>query len=157
MEAQILPARKSDVERIQELNAELSEMEAEEYDPTIDSEWTLTDEAAGWYMERIKQGNGFAKVVEDGGRVTGYAIGITGSAEVFRTIGALAELETMYLQPKYRGHGTGSELIKEFKDWAEERDADSLRVEASVQNKGAIRFYRETGFEDYSVTLEEDF
>ena len=47
--------------------------------------------------------------------------------------------------------------MEEFKDWAEEQDADRLRVEASAQNKGAIRFYRENGFEDYSATLEEDF
>lgn len=67
METQIRQARTSDVERIQELNAELSEKEAEEYDPTIDPEWTLTEEAANWYRERINKGNGFAEVVQENG------------------------------------------------------------------------------------------
>lgn len=157
METQIRPAEKSDVERIQELDAQLSETEAEEYDPIIDPEWTLTEEAAGWYRERINQGNGFAEVVEENGQVIGYAVGVTGSAEVFRTTDTLADLETMYLQPEYRGEGIGTELMEEFKDWAQKQDADRLRVEASAQNTGAIEFYQENGFEDYSVTLEEDF
>ena len=63
----------------------------------------------------------------------------------------------MYLQPKYRGQGIGTELVEEFKEWTEEKDADRLRVEASAQNKRAIKFYQENGFEDYTVTLEEDF
>lgn len=47
--------------------------------------------------------------------------------------------------------------MKEFKDWVEKQEADRLRVEASAQNRRAIRFYQENGFEDYSVTLEEVF
>jgi GNAT superfamily N-acetyltransferase len=157
METQIQPAQNTDIEKIQELNADLSEMEAGEHDPTIDPEWTLTEEAANWYRERINQGNGFAVVAQEDEEVIGYAIGVTGSAEVFRTTDTLAELETMYLQPKYRGQGIGAELVGEFKEWAEEKDADRLRVEASARNKRAIKFYQENGFEDYTVTLEEDF
>ncbi|QGA80393.1 GNAT family N-acetyltransferase [Candidatus Nanohalobium constans] len=132
-------------------------MEAEEHDPTIDPEWTLTEEAANWYRERINQGNGFAVVAQEDQTVIGYAIGVTESAEEFRTTDTLAELETMYLQPQYRGQGIGSKLVQEFKDWAREKGADRLRVEASAENEDAIRFYQENGFEDYSVTLEEDF
>jgi len=157
METQIRQAKTSDIERIQELNAELSKMEAEEYDPTIDPEWTLTEEAANWYRERINQGNGYAVIAQQDEQVIGYAIGVAGSAEVFRTTDTLAELETMYLQPEHRGQGIGTKLMENFKDWTEEKDADRLRVEASAQNKGAIRFYRENGFEDYALTLEEDF
>ena len=85
METQIQPAQNTDIEKIQELNADLSEMEAEEHDPTINPEWTLTEEAANWYRERINQGNGFAVVAQEDKEVIGYAIGVTGSAEVFRT------------------------------------------------------------------------
>lgn len=157
METELRSAETSDIVRIQELNAKLSEMEAEEHDSTIDPEWCLTEEAANWYRKRINQGNGFAVVAQEDQTVIGYAIGATGSAEEFRTTDTLAELETMYLQPEYRGQGIGTRLLEEFKDWADNQDADRLRVEASAQNKGAIRFYRDNGFEDYTITLEGDF
>jgi len=40
---------------------------------------------------------------------------------------------------------------------ADEKVADRLRVEASAQNKGAISFYRDNGFEDHTVIMEDDF
>jgi len=46
--------------------------------------------------------------------------------------------------------------MENFKEWAKEKDADRLRVEASADNEEAIRFYRENEFEDYTVILEED-
>lgn len=157
MKTEIRQAEASDIETIQELNAELSEMEAERYDPTINVEWTLSDEAADWYRKRINQSDGFAYVVEDNETVVGYAIGACNEPEAFREVDKIAEMKTMFLKPKYRGEGIGSDLMDEFKDWAEEKDAERLRVEASADNKGAIRFYRENGFKDYSLTLEEDF
>ncbi|MFB6099639.1 MAG: N-acetyltransferase family protein [Candidatus Nanohalobium sp.] len=80
-----------------------------------DPDWCLTEEAASWYRERINQGNGFAEVVEDDGQVIGYAIGVAESAEEFRTTNTLAELETMYLQPEYRGQGIGTQIINSSK------------------------------------------
>jgi len=156
MEAEIRKAETNDIEKIQNLNAELSRKEAEEYDSTIDPEWTLTEEAAGWYWERINKEKGFARVVEENGEVIGYTVGVVGSAEEFRTTDTLAEIETMYLQPEHRGQGFGTQLMQNFKHWAEEKDADRLRVEASAQNKRAIKFYMENGFKDYKFTLEED-
>jgi RimJ/RimL family protein N-acetyltransferase len=157
MRTELRQAETSDIETIQELNTELSEMEAERYDPTINVEWTLSDQAADWYRKRINQSDGFAYVVEDNETVVGYAIGACSEPEAFREVDKIAEMETMFLKPEYRGEGIGSELMNEFKDWAEEKDVERLRVEASADNKGAIRFYRENGFKDYSLTLEEDF
>jgi hypothetical protein len=101
MDSKIRKASTGDIQRIQELNAELLEMEAEKHDPTIDAEWTLTEEAANWYRERINQGNGFAVVAQEDEEVIGYAIGVTGSAEIFRTTDTLPEHGAMYLTPKY--------------------------------------------------------
>jgi GNAT superfamily N-acetyltransferase len=148
-------AETSDIEKIQQLNADLSEKEKEEYDPTIDPDYTLTDEAADWYRKRIE--NGFAQVAEKDGETIGYIIAGTHQAENFRQIHKIAELETMYLKPEHRGKGIGTEFVENFKDWAEKQDVDRLRVEASAENEGAIKFYRRNGFKDYAVTLEEDF
>ena len=151
----IRDAQTSDIEKIQQLNARLSKKEKEEYDPTIDQEYTLTDEAADWYRQRIR--NGFAQVAEKDGETIGYIIAGTHQAENFRQIQEIAELETMYLKPEHRSEGLGTQLVENFKDWATKQDVDRLRVEASAENKGAIKFYRRNGFENYALTLEEDF
>lgn len=156
MTTEVREAQETDIDKIQELSAELSEMESEEFDPTINPEWCLTEEAENWYRDRIHSPDGFATVAQEEGEVIGYAVGITVRAETFRTTEKLAELESMYLRPEYRGQGIGTQLVDEFKDWAEQKDADRLRVQASAQNQDAIDFYQKNGFQDYSLTLETD-
>jgi len=153
---EIRDAEPEDVEKIQQLNKELSEKEAEEFDPTINTEYTLTDEAANWYRQRIEEENGFVKVAHKSGEIFGYAIGSIQDAEGFRTTEKLAEIESMYLTPEPRGKGIGMEFVEKLRNWAVEKDAERLRAVASAGNKAGIRFYRQQGLEDYSVTLEED-
>lgn len=149
-------AQKSDIEVIQKLNKKLSEKEAEEFDETINVEYTLTDDAAEWYRQRITEEDGFAMVAEDSEEVIGYAVGGIHDAEEFRDIDRLAEIESMYLEPEYRGKGIGTQFVEKLRDWAVENNADRLRAEASAGNKAGIKFYRNKGLEDYSLTLEED-
>jgi GNAT superfamily N-acetyltransferase len=149
-------AETSDVETIQKLNKQLSDKEAEEFDQTINVEYTLTDEAAEWYRQRINEDDGFAMVAEDSGEVVGYAVGGIQKAEEFRDINTIAEIESMYLEPEYRGQGIGTQFVEKLRDWAVENNADRLRAEASAGNKAGIDFYRQQGLKDYSVTLEEN-
>lgn len=155
MNVKIREAEKPDIQKIQELNAELSEKEANEYDPTIDPEYTYTEEAENWYRGLI-QDTGFAKVAEKDGEIIGYAVGDISHAEEFRNIEKIAILESMYLKPEHRSKGIGTEFVNKFKTLAEKQDAERIRVEASAENTDAIRFYREKGFKDYSLTLEKD-
>lgn len=156
MQAEIRKASIEDLNTIQELSIKLSEKEAEEFDSTIDPEWNSTEEATEYFRERITEENSFAMVAEDDGQVTGYAIGAITEAEEYREDLEIAELETMYILPEYRSQGIGTELMEQFTSWSEEKDANRLRVEATAQNEGTIRFYRENGFEDYALTLEID-
>lgn len=149
-------AKTADVKAIQELNKQLSEKEASEFDETINTEFTLTEEAEEWYKQRITGEDGFVRLVEDSGEVVGYAIGGLHNAEEFRHTDKLAEIESMYLKPEYRGQGLGTQLVEKLRKWAIENNADRLRAEASAGNKAGIRFYRNKGLKDYSVTLEED-
>lgn len=156
MQTEVRKAAVEDLDAIQELSIRLSEKEEEEFDPTIDPEWNSTEDATEYFGERITENNGFAMVAEEDGKVTGYTIGSITETEEYRDDLKVAELETMYILPKYRGKGIGTELVNQFNSWSEEKDADRLRVEATAQNKDAIRFYRENGFEDYALTLERE-
>jgi ribosomal protein S18 acetylase RimI-like enzyme len=156
MQTEIREAEVKDLDVIEELSVKLSAKESEEFDSTINPEWSSTEEAKDYFRERINEENGFAIVIENEGQVVGYALGSITDAEACREDLEIAELGSMYIMPEYRSQGIGTELMEQFTSWSEEKDADRLRVEATAQNKDAIRFYRENGFEDYALTLERE-
>ncbi len=143
-----------DIDHLKELSRKLSLKEEDEFDQTIDPEWNTSEEAEDYFDSRINEENGFAIVAESGEEIIGYLVGGVNPAEEFRDTDQIAEAETMYIEPEYRGKGLGSEMFEEFLDWSKEKDAERARVEASAGNTGAINFYREHDFENYSITLE---
>jgi ribosomal protein S18 acetylase RimI-like enzyme len=52
--------------------------------------------------------------------------------------------------------GAGKKLIEEAKYMAREKGVKRIKVEAAVQNKKALTFYRSCGFEDFDLVLEMD-
>lgn len=155
MTYKIRVAEFEDLEIIQELSVRLSEKEEEEFDPTIDPEWNTTEEATEYFRERIKEENGFALVVEDD-EVVGYAVGGIREAESYRDDLDIAELETMYVELEYRSQGIGTKFMEEFEEWAEEQNADRIRVEVTSQNEKGISFYEKNGLEDYARIMEKE-
>lgn len=151
---EIRNAKNSDLENIQEFNHEMSKNEAEKYDPTINPEFPLKQEGEKYFRERIK--NDFAVIAEKDNEPVGYAVGAINPPEFYRTTGKVAEMENMFVAKNFRGRGIGSKLMEKFRSWAREKHADRLRVEASAENAGALKFYRKNDFEDYSITLEEN-
>ncbi|MFB6245382.1 MAG: N-acetyltransferase family protein [Candidatus Nanohaloarchaea archaeon] len=149
-------AEPDDLEIIKDLSVKLSEKEAEEFDSTIDPEWNNTDEAEEYFQQRINENSGFAFVVEDNQEVVGYAVGGIRDAESYREDLRIAELETMYVEPDYRREGIRTEFVNEFQRWAEEKDADRMRVEVTSQNEKGISFYENQGLEDYARIMEKD-
>lgn len=150
---EIREADLEDVERIQELSVKLSEWEQEEFDPTIDPDWNTTEQATNFFEQRVHEG--FAYVAEDESRIVGYLVGAVNGSEVYRDDLTVAELESMYLMPDYRGQGLGTELAERFEDDAVEHGADRIRVEVTAQNERGREFYRALGLEDYAVTMEK--
>ncbi len=156
MDADIREPREEDVEAIQEMAANMSESENEQFDPTIDPDWPIGEEAGGWFHDRIEDDDGFARVAVLDGRPIGYIVGAVIEAEVFRSIDDVAEAESMYVRPDHRGRGIGTAFMEVFHEWAQDQRADRTRVEVTAQNEAAIRFYRDNGFDEYAVTLEQD-
>jgi len=155
MNYQIRSASLDDLEVIQDLSVKLSEKEEQEFDPTIDPEWNKTEEATEYFRHRIQEEDGFALVVEDK-KVVGYIIGGLREAESYRNNLDIAELETMYVEPKYRSQGIGTRFVDKFENWAEQREADRMRVEVTSQNKKGISFYEDNGLEDYARIMEKE-
>ena len=68
---------------------------------------------------------------------------------------AIAEVENMYILEPCRNLGIGDMLMDEFEIWAKSKNANFLRVVATVQNTKGINFYRKNGFNDLDLTLEK--
>jgi len=156
MEYSLRDAKNTDLQIIRNLSVELSEKEAEEFDPTIDPEWNTEEDATKYFEARITQEDGFAMVAEEDEEVVGYILGRLRNAEDYRTDLDIAELETMYVKPEYRSQGIGTNFIQHFESWASEQNADRMRVEVTSQNEGGIQFYERNGLEDYARIMEKN-
>lgn len=154
MAAEIREAELEDVDRIQELSVRLSEWEEENFDPTIDPGWNRTDDATEFFEQRVYEG--YAYVAEDDSQVVGYLVGAVNGSEAYRDDLTVAELESMFLLPDYRGEGLGTELAERFEQDVEKQGADRIRVEVTAQNTRGHEFYRSMGLEDYAVTMEKE-
>jgi GNAT superfamily N-acetyltransferase len=149
-------AESEDLETIQQLSVRLSEKEQKEFDPTIDPDWNTTEEAMKYFKDRVEDEDGFAMVAEADSEIVGYAVGGLRGAESYRNDLDIAELETMFVRPKYRSQGIGSDFMSEFEIWADRKNADRLRVEVTSQNSGGRRFYKREGLEDYARIMEKE-
>ena len=108
-----------------------------------------------YFKKRISGKNSFIFVAEDKGKIIGYLCGAVRDCPYdYRIIPKYAELENMLVDKKFRGKGTGKKMVEEFLKWCKEKKADVVSVNASIQNKNGIEFYRKMGFNDYSLTLE---
>jgi len=156
MEPDIREPREDEIEAIASMAANMSESENERFDSTIDPDWPLGEEAHGWFRDRLVDEGGFVRVAVLDGSLIGYIVGAVREPESYRSIDAVAEAESMYVRPEHRGNGIGTMFMEVFDDWAQEQRVERTRVEVTAQNEAGIRFYRDNGFEDYAVILEQD-
>ena len=143
-----------DLKRIQELNLMLFDEELEKYDETINCDWPLSDKGAKFYRDRVEGDDGCGFVLIKDGEIVGYLVGSLSGDEFYRNVDSFAELDDMFILAEHRSGGYGGMLYDKFIEWCKEKGVKRLKVLVTVRNKGAIRFYKKKGFEDYNVTLE---
>lgn len=156
MKAIIRNATIDDLQKVQELNLKLFEKEYEEYDSLLNLNWTFGKEGTKYYKDRILKDDGcvFIAIVEN--EIIGYLCGGIKKAEEYRKISIVAELENTLVLEQFRSKGIGRQLFDEFIKWCKVKKIGKVRVEASAQNEGAIKFYRANNFKDYTLILEYD-
>ena len=94
-------------------------------------------------------------VAAAGSEVLGHLVGTYTEASPM-WLGVRAELVSMFVDPRVRGEGIGSRLVEHFRDWARDRGAVRIHVEAYAANEAALRFYRRQGFAPLSEKLAAD-
>ena len=79
-------------------------------------------------------------MAEDAGRLIGYVAGY--SHMTFYAGGSIAWVDEIWVEPPYRGRGTGRRLMKGFEAWALGRAC----VQVSLATRGAAPFYERLGY-----------
>jgi len=100
-------------------------------------------EPAEWHRRATRDGSFLAFIPE-----LATPAGLVGG---FEQEPGVAELVSMFVRPRARGHGAGEALIDAVVAWAQNRSATSVHLWVSETNKPAIRLYERCGF---TVTTE---
>ncbi len=152
MEVEVRLGRPDDFKEVRALFLKLCRLESDEFDPTIDPEFPLTEEGTSFLEKRLSEGACFVALVE--GETVGYLAGILEKPKAYRKCGKIGLLESLFVVDEMRERGVGNGLFKSFKEWCASQGAGRIKVEASFSNPRAIEFYRELGFSDYVLSLE---
>ena len=146
----IKKATLEDLKTIQNLNNQLFELEKENYDSTLVSNWPLTNEGKLYFEDLINNQYVIVAILND--EIVGYLAGSINEKGSYEEI-QYGEINNMLVKDECRGYGIGKMLINNFKDYCRENNIYNVKVEASAKNVNAINFYKKNGFEEFNITL----
>jgi GNAT superfamily N-acetyltransferase len=142
------------IPEIQKLNKELFLHEIKSgFDKNLDANWSFSQSGKKEIKQRIISQNSCGFVVKVDNKIIGYLIGLVLQEETGRNESKYAELEHMYIDPKYRNLGIGKKLVKKFKTWAKSKKLKIMKVTVSYKNEKAINFYKKVGLLPVDATL----
>lgn len=64
------------------------------------------------------------------------------------------EIDSIYVEEKYRGRGVGEELMKRSLGWLDKNSVQKKTINVSFDNQEVVSFYERFGFRPRSITLE---
>lgn len=80
-------------------------------------------------------------VLEEGGRIMGYACGTMDAAS------GLGHLDILAVDPVHQGHGYGRRLLYAFENWVRSQGGAHLTLESLADNETANALYRREGYQ----------
>jgi ribosomal protein S18 acetylase RimI-like enzyme len=80
------------------------------------------------------------------GEAVGLASGVAGDDGIDGSDGRVAELRSVWVDPKARGGGVAGELVAAVETWARQSGATTLKLAVLPDNDAAIALYRRHGF-----------
>jgi len=134
-----------DLKSILKLNLKLYKKEYEEFDKIINLNWTYSD-GKKYFRKRITKKDGFSEVIKYKNKIIGYLCGGRRKKLPYWKKSQYAEIESFFLEKKFRDKGLGSRLLKDFINWCKEKGVDYTFISASAQNLQAINLYKKFGF-----------
>lgn len=153
MNIKIKKASSEDIELIQKLNHKIM-VNNEKYDPCIIINFDLTNIGKEFFKESLEDENGIFLIAYDGEKPIGY---INGSPKpyVYRKKKFL-EIENIGVIPEYKRKGIGSKLYNALLKEIKKRGFERIYLNCYSQNKEALNFYKQLGFEEIDISLEKN-
>ena len=65
------------------------------------------------------------------------------------------EIDTLYIDPKYRNTGLGKKLIRKAIDWLSQKGVESTKLKVVTGNESLIKYYRKFGFYPIHMVLQK--
>ncbi len=156
MNISIRRASESDIDIVQEFGSKLLNFERENYDPSLDKNWALSEEAKQKYLAAIN--DQYVLIAEVSGQPVGFLIASVsapkaGNARPIKQ----AYLQNIFVEEKMRSTGVGGKLLEELKAYCKSEAVTRLGVSVLAANKTAVDFYKKTGFTERSINLAMEF
>lgn len=149
MKIDIKVATIDDLESIQELNKKLC-LSDNRHDPSIIADWPFTESGEKYFRNRIEDKAVFVAKADK--QIVGY-LAVSIKEVTYRNI-VVGELDNIFVEEEYRKSKVGTKLIEAATNWWKSHDADKIYVNAYFNNKNAINFYKQNGFEEMDLGLE---
>lgn len=147
MEALIREAQTEDFEGVFALVLELRE-HFEDH-KLVDKEGLLAI-----YERFLEHDDRYVYVAETGGSIIGL-MSLTIGASLYDHKPYVV-IDELVVNAAHRGQGVGKRLVDEAFSRAVERGCGEVCVDTTTSNEGALRFYREHGFDHESVMFEKE-
>ncbi len=109
---------------------------------------TLAQSEEGWTAWATRCASGETNVMyvgDNDGTWIAMAAGMLAASQP-PTTPQIAELISMWVDPRYRGRGLGGHLVEHVVGWARDRGARQLELWATENNGAAIALYSRCGF-----------
>ncbi len=142
-----------DVENLQNLNDDAFSSNPE-FDKDLVLDWAQSDLGKTYFTSTINSAKAVIFVAEEDGKLVGY-IGASDKPINYR-ISKYIEIDNLGIAKAYRRKGIATMLMNKLFMWAQERGYERVYLSCYFKNAEAIKFYRQAGFSEISVSFEKD-
>lgn len=154
MKFKVRKAKITDLKAIQDLNNQLMKFDHQRFDSEVYVRWPYSKPGKDYFIRSITKPRAKAIVAEVEGKIIGYLVGWIWIRRPYRPV-KTAELDNMLVLPKYRSHGLGRALVREFLAWCRSKKVKSVEVWIQLKNKRGKKFYQSSGFIPVHERLEK--
>ena len=145
---------KAMLNEISEINMMLTDLiqdERKNYDSNIKENYKVQD----FYEKLIDDDNKIILVARDSDIILGYVYGlIQDNGNLFNN--KIAKLDALFVKEQYRGNGIARSLIREFINWAKEKEVSYVELSVCKDNTNAINLYENEGFSIDKICLRKE-
>ncbi len=69
--------------------------------------------------------------------------------------GLIGEIDSIFVNERYRGQGTGEKLISLALEWLERNECETIKVCIAKGNENVLNFYRKFGFAERMIVMQK--